>query len=582
MQAQELKTHVLFTPESKDNKDLYFLNKELQNKQLVMLGEMTHMYGNIFEMKARIIEYLHEELGYTTIAMESSMYDIWLMNKNGFSSKGFNDAIWGVWSNSQEFQRLVTYIEKNKLKVVGFDSQINNSSKFIEDLFGYLKNKDIQLKLDEDDMAIIIEGIIENASFDEDDIKFSSFQKELKRIIQLIDQFESSDLNYNWSQFIKNLLTSSKDTFYNTKQILTTDFGNNNHNYRDQQMADNLLAYMARHKDEKIICWADNIHIINDISSVKKPVIKDFIPMGTYIKRILKDKVYSLATLQANDSLLEKTTWHSTPILEGSFEYELKTLHDSYLFITSNQEAMRKTQQSRLLDFIDFTEARLDQLYDGYIFIENAKIPKNKVEIPKENNLNKALESTGRVKLIPNEKEEIQVLKGQIIDSKTNLPIPYSNIIMKNEEIYRVADERGNFELPLTKEMIENTLVSISSMGYENRIIPINKLTSKINLSPKFDELDEVIITANMSPLVVLKKAIKNKKNNHPITPFNFRRYASVIVNKNDKTVLDLELISKEYDQGYLSPFILLIVCYLVYNDFDKILLLIVLDSNYQ
>jgi len=138
IQSQELKTYKLLPPESKEYSDLQFLKNELLGKRLVLLGEMTHMYGNIFEMKARVIEYLHKELEYTTIAMESSMYDLWLMNKKGFNPKDFNSAIWGVWSSSLEFQRLVKYIEENNLKVIGFDSQFNNNiPKFIDDFFDY-------------------------------------------------------------------------------------------------------------------------------------------------------------------------------------------------------------------------------------------------------------------------------------------------------------------------------------------------------------------------------------------------------------------------------------------------------------
>jgi erythromycin esterase-like protein len=46
-QSQKLKTIELLPPESKEYKDLAILKKELQGKQLVMLGEQTHMYGNI-------------------------------------------------------------------------------------------------------------------------------------------------------------------------------------------------------------------------------------------------------------------------------------------------------------------------------------------------------------------------------------------------------------------------------------------------------------------------------------------------------------------------------------------------------
>lgn len=169
-QSQELNTIELLPPESKEYKDLTFLKNELQGKQLVMLGEQTHMYGNIFEMKARVLEYLHQELGFTTIAMESSMYDLWKINKNGFNPKEFNNAIWGVWSSTLEFQRVVNYIEKNNLKVIGFDSQVINTSQFVEDLYDYLESQNITLKLDEDDLGIIIEGVLENVTIEEDDI----------------------------------------------------------------------------------------------------------------------------------------------------------------------------------------------------------------------------------------------------------------------------------------------------------------------------------------------------------------------------------------------------------------------------
>jgi hypothetical protein len=186
IQSQELKTIELLQPESKELNDLSFLKDELKEKQIVMLGEQTHMYGNIFEMKARVVEYLHKELGFTTIAMESSMYDIWKMNKSGFKSKDFNNAIWGVWSNTLEFQRVVNYIDKNNLKVIGFDSQVNNTSQFVEDFYNYCENQNITFKLDADDFGIIIEGILENVTVEEDDIKYKTYEKELKRIIELI------------------------------------------------------------------------------------------------------------------------------------------------------------------------------------------------------------------------------------------------------------------------------------------------------------------------------------------------------------------------------------------------------------
>ncbi|WP_459210819.1 erythromycin esterase family protein [Aquimarina rhabdastrellae] len=553
--AQELKTKALFSPESKELSDLSFLQEELRDKNLVMLGEITHMYGNIFEMKARIIEYLHQELGYTTIAMESSMYDIWKMNKNKFDKDEFNNVIWGVWSATSEFQRLVTYIEKNNLKVIGFDSQVNNTAVFVEDFFDYCEDHKIELRLDEDDLGIMIEGILENIKVEEDDISYVAYEREIKRILKQIESFERNETNYYWKQFIKSLLASSQDAYYNKEEILTTDFGNKNDNIRDKQMADNLLSYIKRNPAEKIVCWADNIHIINDNSSIQKPVAKEFVSMGTHIKNELKDKVYSLATIHANDSLFDFQTrkWHPSPIKKNSFEYELSEKNAPYLFVSSAQNAMESIRETRLLNFIDFTTARLDQLHDGYIFLKKATLPKQ--ELDKMTSVNKKNDLGRKIKQI-NVGENI-VFKGQIMDKETNAPIPFATLILKNEEIYRVADENGFFKLSINKSKVKKAIIEISSLGFNTHTIAIEELKDKVYLKPKFEELEEVVITGFLTPKAVLKKAIAQKKENHPVEPFNFFRYGKVLINKDDTTALDLELITKDYDDGYLSPFII-------------------------
>ena len=555
--SQELKTLELLPPESTELKDLSFLKDELKEKQLIMLGEQTHMYGNIFEMKARIVEYLHQELGFTTIAMESSMYDIWKMNKSTFNPDEFKSAIYGVWSSTIEFQRLVNYIDKNNLKVIGFDSQVINSSQFIEDFYDYCESQHITFKLDEDDLGIVIEGILENLTVEEDDITYENYEKELTRILAQIKKLKDNETNYYWKQFTKNLLASSQDAYYNKEEIMATDLGDKNHNIRDKQMADNLLSYIKRNPNEKIICWADNIHIINDNSSITKPIAKDFISMGSYIHTALKDKSYSLATIHANDSLFESRIkkWALTPIKSNSFENELSGLGRPYLFITSDQEKMHSLQETRLLNFIDFTTARLDQLHDGYIFFQNATLPKRQATADSLIVSDEQAELAKSIAQI--EVDANVILKGQVLDKESNEPIPFATLILKKEEIYRVADENGFYELPVKKTMLQNSSVVISSMGYDSNTITLKELKDKSYLKPKFEELSEVVITGYLLPKTVLKKAVLNKKLNHPTAPFNFHRYGNVLVNKNDTTKLDLELITKDYDAGYLSPFVI-------------------------
>ena len=554
LQSQELKTIELVAPNSNEISDLVFLKEELKGKQVVLLGEHTHGHGNIFEMKARVVEYLHRELGFTTFAMESPMYEIWRMNKNGFTPEGFNDAVFSVWSETSEFQRLVNYLDENKIKVIGFDSQVNDAPNFTDDFFDYLEKVNIGLKLDHDDMGIIIEGVLTIQKFDEQDIKFNSFEKELHRITKEIEKLEESEDNYYWKQFTKSLLACAQDAYFNVQPIYSTVTGDKNYNIRDKQMADNLLTYIKRHPEEKIIGWADNIHFINDNSSITKPIAKDFISMGSYIKKQLKDKVYSLATIHANDSLLNIKVykWTPTPIMINSFEHNLKRLNKPYLFVSSNQEAMKLPKFTRLLDLIDFAEARVDQLHDGYIFFQHATSPILEYE---REVLSKKHE---KVEVKPDQSKNKQtiIFRGQIFDQDNNESIPFATVILKKDAIYRVADENGKFEFPIKNSKKEESWVEISSVGYASKTVLLNSLSDKIYLKNQFEQLAEVVIKKALSPKAVLRKAISTKKMNHPTSPFNFKRYSKILINKDDKNIVDLELITKDYNQGYQTQFI--------------------------
>ena len=557
--AQQLETIPLSSPESKNYEDLDFLKDQLQEKNIVMLGEQTHMYANIFEMKIRIIEYLHRELGYNTIAMESPIYDLWKMNQNGFEPYKFNKAIWGVWGNNEEFQRLVTYIEENNLKVIGFDSQVMNTSNFTDDFFDFIEENNLRLKHDENDLGIVIEGILENFTFDDSDLNFSQFKKEIETIIRQIEKQPNTEINYYWLQFTKSLLASAKDVYANAEPILSEDFINKQHNIRDAQMADNLISYVEKNPKEKLIVWADNVHIMLDNSSINQPIIGEFISAGNHIKEKFQDKVYSLATIHANDSLYDdgRRKWEKTPIKSGSFEDLLSKKEADYLFVDAHQKAMNKSYDSRLLSFINFYELRLNEFHDGYIFFKQATLPESEKKA-----ITKAQEDIITENKIASPKAEkeksgkIIRLKGKLIDATNKEPIAFANLIMKDEQIYRVADENGYFELTVNERMFKESSIEISSMGYKSKIIPLEELKKEISLNPSFESLAEVVISAHLTPLSVLKKAVKSKYKNHPKEPFNYGRYSHIILNAKDTTFIDVDLITKNYDNGFKSEYV--------------------------
>lgn len=380
--AQNFNPEILILPENPTNQDFSFLKEELKNVQVVMLGERTHFDGNVFEMKTEIIKYLHQALGFTTIAFESGVYDVWKAQRNistGEDTKtAFENSLFPIWSKTKEFQGFIDFFDRNKteLKVIGFDNQITGGygeQELIKDLFDYCRQNQLTLKLSKDDLELLIESINNSGVFDEGDITYKKYKSSLTDLLNSIDKKPKEEIHFYWKQIIKNLLSIGENSHFGKEAILSTFNTTADDNIRDRQMADNLLAYIKAHPNEKIICWGANAHFVNDMSSIKAPVIKEHVPMGAYLKKELREKVYSLASITAADSIHLNKVWSRTPINPASFEQFLKNKGQSHLFISSDQEEMKKTQLNRLFSPIAFIESRLDLLHDGYLFFNQVK-----------------------------------------------------------------------------------------------------------------------------------------------------------------------------------------------------------------
>ncbi|MES2811517.1 MAG: erythromycin esterase family protein [Bacteroidota bacterium] len=558
--SQELIYKELLPPNAKELSDLTFLDKELQNVSVVMLGEMTHDFGNIFEIKTRIIKYLHQNLGFNTIAMEAPIYDIWKLNQNGYNSEGFNKNIFEVWSKSEEFQELVKYIEKNKIKVIGFDSQFNYEiSQSIDDFLSHLNFVKYKLKVDEDDFGIQLDNVLELSTYDVNVIAHINFINEVDKIIKHFQELPQNDENYYWIQFSKSIKACANDAFF-SKNIKTAYYGDQDYNYRDKQMADNLLSYFDRFPNEKVICWADNIHIVNDMSSVNEPIIKDFISMGTYIKTALKDKVYSIATLHSNDSIKTPYGFYPVSIEENSLEDYLKKNIKPVAFFKANQEFLRKEKKSRLLHYSNFDNLKHNQLFDAYVYLNKATLStysKSQMIDTLQNNQTKDLEKIRIDESMPNYKNNTLLKSNtyQVVNTLTLEPISFASIYFEKEKVFIESDENGFFKINSKQKLSSKSIATVTSLGYQKQKILMSQIDLKIFLTPKDNLLDEVIVTANLSLKKILKKTIKNLRTNHPETAFNFHRHSKISFHVNEKPFYEYELVNKEFGQGYFSPY---------------------------
>ena len=85
---------------------LCFLDEELKNKRILLLGEQLHQDGATLQMKTRMVRYLHEKLGYNVILYETGLYDMYLMNQDGRQRMNPSKAVWTFWWGSNETKSL--------------------------------------------------------------------------------------------------------------------------------------------------------------------------------------------------------------------------------------------------------------------------------------------------------------------------------------------------------------------------------------------------------------------------------------------------------------------------------------------
>ena len=83
-------------------------------------------------------------------------------------------------------------------------------------------------------------------------------------------------------------------------------------------------------------------------------------------------------------------------------------------------------------------------------------------------------------------------LKGKVIDSKSGLPIPSVNIIVKGATLSTTSDIDGKFKISNVKE---NSILVFSYIGYKEFQFKVTKNeTLNVNLSEAVNTLDEVIV----------------------------------------------------------------------------------------
>jgi erythromycin esterase len=376
-----------------DNRDLKILDSLLINKRIVFLGEAAHGDGNTLKLKARVINYLTNNLDYSVLLLEENLYETEVMMRY-FSLKkldpdyvlmeGFRNNYYISSGLSELGEVLKRCTKTGKLAYVGGIDIVFNSwyaSRMLEDLtsFGIAKKllkrygeslnsllnlhdcADCDVKafqtihyFDANSFKTISEQIINS-------LKDSKFSKAPNRNLLL----QTLRVNLEMVDWVTTRGTLSEKP--SNEELLKF------YAPRDKLMFSNLAWYLKKYPHSKIIVSTSSYHMSRGLS--KYPTMVDYLSDSiqnqiAYFPFVYFDGVsgYSLGNKAVDkvDSVKRETL---------SLECKLKDF--PYAFMNFSKLNLSQKQSldrlilhpSKLLPI----KAKWTESYDGVFFIKTMK-----------------------------------------------------------------------------------------------------------------------------------------------------------------------------------------------------------------
>lgn len=155
--------------------------------------------------------------------------------------------------------------------------------------------------------------------------------------------------------------------------------------------------------------------------------------------------------------------------------------------------------------------------------------------------------------------QQTEFVNGRLIDSKTQEPIPFASIRVKNNSKGLISNFDGGFKIPLELKKIGDTL-EISSLGYKSKEVLLSKLSmdtlNTIRLLEDVEALDEVVVTKSKkgkrrSANEIVGLAVSKIPQNFPTVPFSYVGYYRDYQLKDGNYLNLNEAILAIFDPGF-------------------------------
>lgn len=382
-------------------KDLEMLKPLLYDKRIVFLGESSHGVSEFNLAKTRLIQFLHQEMGYNVLAFESSLGNTSLAyGKSGIQSaeQTMKDSIFGVWWTNETlplFEYLkTTQKSEQPLAFTGFDMQLQ--SPLLDGAW-----------LEDDKLALRLQEAEEKLSEFSAGTDLKAYRKEKSQLIQVYKDVLKSTKSESSQALLKKLYPhnpqlpvllerSLNDRIFVAKEYVEISIKSNtgmpegdytwflkSMEWRDKAMLDNLMWLATDvYPTEKFIVWAHNDHIRkaqSDVMGSPYPIQM----MGEMLPDEWKTYSYVLGLYPASGKTADNTreVHDVLPLEPGSVESILSAAGAPYTFIdlryrnnTRGNSWMFEPRYTYSWGMIPESLIARDQ-YDGILLIDEVNPP---------------------------------------------------------------------------------------------------------------------------------------------------------------------------------------------------------------
>ncbi len=155
--------------------------------------------------------------------------------------------------------------------------------------------------------------------------------------------------------------------------------------------------------------------------------------------------------------------------------------------------------------------------------------------------------------------QQTEFIDGRLINTKTQEPIPYASIRIKNKDIGLISNFDGGFKIPIKFKKIGDT-IEISSLGYKTKRTLLSKFPeNKINiisLTESIEALNEVVVLTSkkrkrLNAREIVRFAINRIDENFPALPFSYVGYYRDYQLKDDSYLNLNEAVLAIFDPGF-------------------------------